>query len=445
MMLLKAKNDSRDSVFSGPTTSRLESESSRKQVARGTLAIFDQFLVSGSSFVTVIIIQRAAGTAELGIYSVAFSLLMTIAGLQTALIISPLTVFLPRRNVERRSLLLGSALGQHALLAPSVFCGSLAVWMILRSIASPFGSLALAFTVALAGLMSREFVRRLSFAMMNFRHAAALDGIAMTLRFAGFLSVNYFWHLSAASALVVIGIADILATALWFGVHATIFDFSRKQFVEDCRESWNFGRWGVLSQSMYLGQAHAVHWLIAVFCGTAATGVYSMCSSVVQLASPFIQGAGNAIGPILAKAYASDGRLLLRKLAGQATFVLLIASTCYLLILWFAGGQLLELLFREEGIAGQWPVVVWLSIGTASSLVSLPAAKAIGVLEKPAWRFAINAIALGVTLSAAAVAAAKGNLTGAAAGVCTGLTIAMILRWGAYWHLLQLRAREQVA
>lgn len=402
----------------------------------GSLALLDQGIVSGANFATVVIIQRVAGTSELGIYAVANSLLMLVAGIQIALIANPLTVFLPRRSGQERRQLLGSMLVQHAIFVPVVVVASLCVYFVLRRIGSEVSALALVSVVAISGLLLRDFARRISFALLNFHHATALDSCAMAVRFAGFAACLKFSSLSAVSALFVVGFADLVVSACWFGLHRKSFEFCTNQFPTDCRESWDFGRWAVLSQSMYLGQLHAVNWLIAAFCGTTATGIYSMCASVVQLAGPLIQGAGNAIGPILASAYADSGKDRLESIANRAAFVLLAASTAYLVVIWLASDHLLELLFDEANVAAYWPIVVLLSLGMAANMVGLPAAKSIGVLEKPNWNFILNAVGFFVTLAVASVAAANGNLNGAAWGVSCGFVSAFLLRWIVYQRLL---------
>ncbi|MEO1479921.1 MAG: hypothetical protein AAFV01_15230, partial [Bacteroidota bacterium] len=46
---------------------------------RGSLAIVDQMVVSGTNFVTVAVLGRVAGAEVLGLYAVGFSLIMIVA------------------------------------------------------------------------------------------------------------------------------------------------------------------------------------------------------------------------------------------------------------------------------------------------------------------------------------------------------------------------------
>src|ERR1041385_836731 len=56
------------------------------------LAVFDQLLVSGTSFIAAVLIGRFAGSAELGVYSIAISLLASMLALQNALVLLPYSI-----------------------------------------------------------------------------------------------------------------------------------------------------------------------------------------------------------------------------------------------------------------------------------------------------------------------------------------------------------------
>ena len=47
-----------------------------KTAARASLAIFDQAIISGISFVTSVVVGRIAGQAELGVYALGMSVVL---------------------------------------------------------------------------------------------------------------------------------------------------------------------------------------------------------------------------------------------------------------------------------------------------------------------------------------------------------------------------------
>src|SRR3954462_10864139 len=80
-----------------PIISMLETGPAIDEVAfprrSGAIAIIDQGVASASTFLAAIIVGRACGSTELGIYSLAFTLVLLCFAVQDALVIAALTVF----------------------------------------------------------------------------------------------------------------------------------------------------------------------------------------------------------------------------------------------------------------------------------------------------------------------------------------------------------------
>src|SRR4051794_27056330 len=76
------------------------------------VALADQAIVSGASFVTTLVVGRVGGAEELGVYSLGFTLLVLALSFQDALVSSPYTVYSYRLESEDRARFAGSALTQ---------------------------------------------------------------------------------------------------------------------------------------------------------------------------------------------------------------------------------------------------------------------------------------------------------------------------------------------
>ena len=63
---------------------------------RVLLSIGDQCLVSGTNFLTLVIVGRSCGLQELGVYSLAFTVVVILMALQESLLIAPYTVMMSR-------------------------------------------------------------------------------------------------------------------------------------------------------------------------------------------------------------------------------------------------------------------------------------------------------------------------------------------------------------
>ena len=94
------------------------------------LALIDQAVVSGTSFLTTVMIARAASADVLGVYAMALSLLIMAVSIQDSLITLPFTIF-----------------RQNSIVSPEEHAGSSLILSGLLSVAA-----LLAFIVAAAGL-----------------------------------------------------------------------------------------------------------------------------------------------------------------------------------------------------------------------------------------------------------------------------------------------------
>src|SRR4051812_6238069 len=93
----------------------------RPDLRNGALSLFDQALVSGTSFLTSVIIGRLGSKEEFGIFYVALTIVYLARGIQEQLVSAPYVVYCHGRRDEARALYAGSSLmhclGLSAVLA----------------------------------------------------------------------------------------------------------------------------------------------------------------------------------------------------------------------------------------------------------------------------------------------------------------------------------------
>src|SRR5438067_4849932 len=84
---------------------------------KDTLAVLDQAVVSGTSFLTTILLWRWCGPGELGVYSLGFTLLVTWGCVQESLIALPYTIYRHRPVLGTPEEYAGSVLVHQGLLS----------------------------------------------------------------------------------------------------------------------------------------------------------------------------------------------------------------------------------------------------------------------------------------------------------------------------------------
>ncbi len=67
-------------------------------LSSGALSILDQAIVSGTSFVTAVIINRTVSAVEVGIYYVTLSIVIIALGVQENAIVAPYVIYSKRRQ-----------------------------------------------------------------------------------------------------------------------------------------------------------------------------------------------------------------------------------------------------------------------------------------------------------------------------------------------------------
>src|SRR4051794_14737588 len=155
----------------------------RSASGKDVLAVLDQAVVSGTSFLTTILLWRYCGPGELGVYSLGFTLLVTWGCVQESLIATPYTIFRLRPLKGTPAEYAGAVL-IHQMMLSAVALLSLAAVGVVASWTGRFpGLAAVTWVLALATpfALLREFGRRFAFAHLGMAEALVIDGVVSVL------------------------------------------------------------------------------------------------------------------------------------------------------------------------------------------------------------------------------------------------------------------------
>jgi O-antigen/teichoic acid export membrane protein len=399
-----------------------------------TLALLDQAVVSGTSFLTTILIGRWCGAEELGIYALGFSLLVSWACAQEALIALPYTIGRHRLRHGSEAEYAGSALVHQGMLS--------AIALVTMAVAAA----ALSWAGAVPGLVSvvwvlagviplallREFGRRFAFAHLRMAEALVLDLVVAAAQLAGLAGLAWSGVLTATTAYAAFGLACVLTGAVW--VYAT-----RKNFVirwnrvwHTLWQSWALGKWLFASQVTLSVQGYFVHWLLAWTLGAAATGVYAACMTVVLFSNPLILGIANALAPRAAQAFAEGGGAHLRRVVFQTTLLLGAAMMLFCGALFFGGEDVMTRLYHGSQYEGHGHTVFVLALAMLASAVGMPASNGLAAVERPNVIFRIGVFAVGLSVFLGPWLVAEWGVMGAAYCFLIGNVVGAIGRWVAF-------------
>jgi O-antigen/teichoic acid export membrane protein len=440
----KAQPTRKESWFEAPAEPRLGWWPRLMGTASGqhSMALFDQVVVSGTSFLTTILIGRSCGADELGVYSLGLSMLVSWACVQEALIALPYTIGWHRSVHEARSEYAGSVL-VHQLLLSALAVVVLSIAAMLLGLAGTVPGLATV-TGVLAAVMPfallREFGRRFAFAHLHMTKALVLDLSVSAMQLAGLGLLAWYGALSATTSFAAVGGSCALTATVWLYLARGNFVIRGGLVRRTMQQSWGLGKWLFASQIALFVQGYISYWLLAWTVGTQATGVYAACMSVVLFSNPLILGLSNILAPRAALAFAQGGGAKLRRDVFRNTLLLGATMTLFCALVLIAGDDVMRLLYHGQQYEGHGHTVTVLALAMLASALGMPASSGLATVERPdaVFRTALFAVVLSVVLIWFAVA--QWGLVGAAYGFLAGNVTASVGRWVAFLAIVPRRA-----
>jgi len=418
------------------------SKAAQFATAPQVLALADQALVSGASFLTTVLIGRSSLPGQLGAYAIATGILIWLVNAQEALISLPYTI--QRSNEPGRAALQA---GQAWLLAASL------------SVIAVFGLGIASFTtllseryrdafpimLALAGIapfvMYRDFARRLAFADLRNFEALILDCAVVPGQLGALGWLAWTGRLTSTSALVALGFACAISFIFWCRLVRKRFRLSREGFGDTVRNSWSVGKWLFANQILNALQTQMTLWLVALAVGATATGIYTACLSIALFANPIILGLKNMLWAKAARAFQESGgaRLMREAISDAALLGVMLGAFCLPLAFW--GDEALTLLYPSNVYGGYGHIVGVLAFSQLLFGISMPAVIALAGMGLVRLNFLAGAIETALLGVVVWLFVFQWGIFGAAYGMLIGCAFRFTFRWTLVVAILWWRPR----
>ncbi len=406
----------------------------RKLLSGGALSLLDQTVVSGTNFVTTVIIGRAAGETELGLYSLGFTVMVLLLGAQEALITLPYTVFGQRIGLDQLARLKGTTLIHQAgfsLLISLVllFSGAL-TWALMGDSGFARVLLILSATSVLSSL--RELLRRVAFADFQIGTVIRLDFMVCAVQLTGLVVLVKLGGVTAVSVLGWIGVASGIATCAVILIHPPKLTIDFGLAKKTLGKHWRFGRWLMMGQIVGISNGYLMNWLLALMLGLAEAGVFAACLTLTSLTNPLVIGIGNYLTPSYSNTAATTGYRSLRRPVVMVTlFMACCLSVVFLAVLFF-GDELLQLLFGKQ-YAGYGRVTSVVAFTVLLRAVGTPPENGLRAMNRPYATFISQVVAFMVSLSSAILVIPTYTIVGAAYCMLAGDVAGDTVRWIQFW------------
>lgn len=405
---------------------------------RGLLSVADQMVVSGTHFLTSVVVGRVCGPEELGDYTLGFTIYCLFLCVQTTLISQPFTVRGNYLQGDEQLVLSGStfvhcaAFGLLVMAVLSLASGALGLGYGPPGLAPLVGMLSVAFPLACL----TEFARRFALARLEMRTVFAIDVTMSAIRIGGLLVLASLGWLSALGAYAVLGVGAAIVGFTSLARRRRQFVVRLPRIVADAKHSWQFGRWPLVSQLTLAARASAVLWLLALLLDTTSAGVYVASESLMRLSAPLMMAVASVLVPSAARAFAKGNTSEVRRLVHQSAAVLGIATSllCGLFLLF--GGIVLSKLYGDA-FSDQGMVVSLLALAMVADALEVAATNGLLAMNQPRTIFLGNLLGAVIMLAISGALVPWWGIVGAAWGSLVGRSVTSAVQWVAFSRFAQ--------
>lgn len=402
-------------------------------------SLFDQSLVSGTRFLTSILVGRICGATELGIYALGFSVVLIILCVQMSLISRPYSIFGNQVEGDEKRELGGSSFVQSGVfsLLISVLVGSVLAANIKFGWQPSWTPVLAVLALSMPFILWREHARQHCFANFNVKDAVVLDSAYAVIQVAGITILAWQGALSAVSALLVTGVACAGAGVVWLWSCRSSFHIRWNRVWSDFRKQWRVGKWDCATEITFNCQIQGLSWFLALMLDAASVGIYSACMMCIQVMNPFLLGLNSLLVPKTAHAYAEEGVSALKSKVRWTTFCLGGATGAFAIVASIWGPSVLEYIYRAQAFEIPTPVVAALTFGLFIEICGTGPENGLWAMERHDLNFRAEIIAAVVSVLGACYLIWAFGLVGAALSFLVGRTLTSVSHWIAFRHAIK--------
>ena len=249
----------------------------------GTFIVYaDQALVSGTSFISTIILARYLGVNGFGIYSIAWLGVLIASSINQPFIIAPMQTLSGKKNPEEQKEYL-QALVFKQLLFAGLMSALAFITVIIMSFLLPqwkVDSVILAFPLAVFSFLLQDFLRRYFFVIGKQGKAILIDFVAYGGLLASSFGIHFIRQMDAQFVL--------LLTALFF-LYASLIGlwsipqlrFNAKQIKTVVLQHWDFSKWLTATALLQWFSGNLFIIAAGAILGPRAVGVTRMAQNIV--------------------------------------------------------------------------------------------------------------------------------------------------------------------
>jgi O-antigen/teichoic acid export membrane protein len=377
-------------------------------VGKGSLAVLDQGLISGSNFLIGILLARWLAPEAYGAYALAFSIFLFLSGFQNALLLEPMSVFGPASYKDHLPAYLGKLLRLHFALT---FALALLLALGASCFLSFFGNRAVPYALFGAALatpwiLSFWLCRRSAYLELRpalaVRSAAAYCLLVLLLLFL----CERLGRLSPFAAFLLQAVASVAASAILLAsIRPQLTSIEPNPSMRMIlNQHWKYGRWVVATTFVCWLSGGAYYVLVGALFRMQDVAALRALQNFVLPMTQFITAISLLLLPWASAQLAEQGGAVFKRNIRKITLLFVSGAAVYLVCIVLFGHWLMETLYagRYVQVAYLLPLAgLPLLMGAASQAPGIALA-AMQAPSKVFWGYAVAAattILVGVPLT----------------------------------------------
>ena len=333
------------SLEAGEATSRDHARSSPQSQSLHVFALTDQAIVSGSNFLTTMLVARGLSLVEFGKYSLLWMAVLFGANIQMAFIIAPMMSIGPIQRRVSDKTYLGSILTFQIAFTALITLLIAAAILVLRLRGSGIdGSWIFPVLTANIAYQLQDFSRRVFFYQKRVIAALSADSISyigQLLLMVLFLKLH---RMSVTNVLWINALTSLLAVLMALPM-MPLPVAKTKILLPALRRNWLCARYLLAATLMQWTSGNLFTLIAPLFAGVSVVGAMRACQSIMNMTNIWMQGLENSLpseasrtltvsGTAGLRAYILHALALLGGFTGVVVLVLNIAPEYFLTLIY---------------------------------------------------------------------------------------------------------------
>jgi O-antigen/teichoic acid export membrane protein len=287
-------NDKASAVF---TIVRSWINTTARGVRHFSWAILDQAVISGSNFVSSVLLARILGPNEFGRYVLAWTALLLIQGLQHGAINGPMMSIGPKEEESKAPRYYGAVFVQQAIF---VTTATVLSWfgIVALTLTRPsweIGGFALPLCATILVCLTHDFLRRYFYSLGRPHLSLIMD----TARYLGQICIltAYFaagWPANGITALWVMVVTSLVAT-ITLAPFISRLEWSHLQFKAIVVRNWHFAKWMTASALLSWATNNLYVMVSGALLGAATVGGLRAAQNIVGVTHLLFLGLENVV------------------------------------------------------------------------------------------------------------------------------------------------------